>query len=793
MKKTAQKSSTSTSSSFLSSFSKWSEKRMDVIVLFFVFLYYSIDLLQRGFNRFEIVNLQFLVINGVNLLSSLFIFINKVSFESSIKRLVKKNYLLFAYLTFIIFCGLSFFVAPNKSLAIYSFTQILLVCIMTINLSLLLFKRLHLIYTICLIVAFVGFFQAAIVLSQLRSFTDSEQIRAFLDSSVLEGNAGNMNIMSSGLLLKIPFAVIALYHYTGIKRLFLAIALFSMFFCIFIINQRTAILTFPFLLVTFAFYFFKLRAHYVGAIKRVAFIVLPIIFSFLIANVILSNSGRSGRFESTAARLSQINIAESSTQARLWFWQNGMELIKSNPALGIGIGNWMVEQIPLGKNRYVFSMNAHNDFVEVAAETGVINGFVFLSIFALLFLGNYKSVKFENKLQQTIAFLCLSLFFVYAIDSFINFPLHRPTMQVGFAMLMAYTFINRNPFVSSMDSKSENPRNLYTERIATPFKAYLIVILLSASTIYITWYANKTSLLDYMVVKHERDGAEQILSADEVANWSPKIPNVSRQTSISFDEYTGILYFKEKNYDAAIQYLDRGMAIHGKLGRENYQKYLIAEERRMADSAYYYLEQTFRQAPFYEGWYNQFIRYAGRRKDTTVILQAFSEYITAARKPHPSTFETTIHALRAAGYPYEKVLSFAEQAIVDFPADSASNVLLNSMKITQLLVEGQRFVDDGNDKKALEKFTEAVGIDSTNVFAQQNLAIYYYNHHDYLSAIPHFKRSLQKPGLSDGLTEYLLGISLFETQNKNEGCHFVKLAIYKGHKRAEAYFKQHCE
>src|SRR5690606_15483088 len=140
-----------------------------------------------------------------------------------------------------------------------------------------------------------------------------------------------------------------------------------------------------------------------------------------------------------------------------------------------------------------------------------------------------------------------------------------------------------------------------------------------------------------------------------------------------------------------------------------------------------------------------------------------------------------------------KTVNFAEQAITDFSDDSASYAFLNSLKITQLLVEGQRLSDEGDDFSAFEKFTEAVGIDSTNVFAQQNLAIYYYNHRDYRAAIPHFKRSLQKPGLNDGLTEYLLGVSLIETQNRNEGCHFVKLSIYKGHKRAEAYFKQHCE
>lgn len=43
---------------------------LDRIVLVFVFLYFSIDMLQRGFDRFEIVRLQFFYLNLVNILIS---------------------------------------------------------------------------------------------------------------------------------------------------------------------------------------------------------------------------------------------------------------------------------------------------------------------------------------------------------------------------------------------------------------------------------------------------------------------------------------------------------------------------------------------------------------------------------------------------------------------------------------------------------------------------------------------------------------------------------------------------
>src|SRR5690606_30118630 len=156
-----------------------------------------------------------------------------------------------------------------------------------------------------------------------------------------------------------------------------------------------------------------------------------------------------------------------------------------------------------------------------------------------------------------------------------------------------------------------------------------------------------------------------------------------------------------------------------KLGRENYYKYLIAEERRNPDSAYIYLNRTFQEAPFYEGWYNQFIRYAGRRKDTTRIFESYDLYLASARKPMSNTFETTINALKFVGLKYSIVLAFAARAFQNFSEYSIVNEVLNNLKITLYLVAAQAQYDLGNDKEDFELFQNALNVDTTFVFALQ--------------------------------------------------------------------------
>ena len=59
-------------------------------------------------------------------------------------------------------------------------------------------------------------------------------------------------------------------------------------------------------------------------------------------------------------------------------------MIGKNPITGIGLGNWKIESIPYEKtttNDHIISNHPHNDFLEISTETGVLNGFIYLTLF----------------------------------------------------------------------------------------------------------------------------------------------------------------------------------------------------------------------------------------------------------------------------------------------------------------------------------------------------------------------------------------------------------------------------
>jgi hypothetical protein len=75
------------------------------------------------------------------------------------------------------------------------------------------------------------------------------------------------------------------------------------------------------------------------------------------------------------SRMSELNANEASAFGRVESWYAGFQMLKSRPLLGIGHNNFTEHHI----------QTAHNSFVLVLAETGLIGYFVWFSFVALSF------------------------------------------------------------------------------------------------------------------------------------------------------------------------------------------------------------------------------------------------------------------------------------------------------------------------------------------------------------------------------------------------------------------------
>ena len=96
---------------------------------------------------------------------------------------------------------------------------------------------------------------------------------------------------------------------------------------------------------------------------------------------------------------------------RLVIWKSALEIASKNFLLGVGIGDVREElseeflrigEVQMAKDRF----NAHNQFLEVLLENGIIGLIIFISIFVCMFY-----IAFSDKNLLYIIFILMTLMF----------------------------------------------------------------------------------------------------------------------------------------------------------------------------------------------------------------------------------------------------------------------------------------------------------------------------------------------------------------------------------------------
>jgi len=127
------------------------------------------------------------------------------------------------------------------------------------------------------------------------------------------------------------------------------------------------------------------------------FVLMLIIFalSFPVSSLLLSNSRKDGEDATLAFKRAKsiTDLEELSVKSRLGIWKASFESVLKHPLLGVGIGNYPIvlgEDISAAKK----GASAHNLYLDVAAEMGLLGLVVFLLIFLEIFHYALKGTKF---------------------------------------------------------------------------------------------------------------------------------------------------------------------------------------------------------------------------------------------------------------------------------------------------------------------------------------------------------------------------------------------------------------
>ena len=394
---------------------------------FFIYTLYNLN------SSYDRVVPQILVLSFFNLISFSYLIL-KYSITDLYNLLRKKNTILL-YLGFIIVSGLSIIIANNKAESFITFSTYLTFFLSLISIFLIVKKQ-----ELDIVNIFLVFCLGSVIIDSISILFSLVQDtivegNTFSRGNTYRGLTANINISAFMLTMKSPVIIYFLskYQKNKLKVLLLSLVLLMVVISIFILLSRGAFIAFAvstFLLILYFFIKSINRKFFIPAIYLAVIVVGYFISSSLI------NSADSNIIND---RVSSINIdrEDDSIDERLRFYSAAVKSISKNPILGIGIGNWKIETIRYdAKNLegYRVANHAHNDFLQVTAESGFLALLFYLGFIIYPYIFYLKKEIYKE--SNHVFYLILIMMSVYIIDSMLNFPISRPVSHIFLVFIL---------------------------------------------------------------------------------------------------------------------------------------------------------------------------------------------------------------------------------------------------------------------------------------------------------------------------------------------------------------------
>ena len=134
---------------------------------------------------------------------------------------------------------------------------------------------------------------------------------------------------------------------------------------------------------------------------------------------------------------------DDPTTGRAHFWSITLEIIKAHPVVGTGLGAFGVVYTRFDSRNGLFRLEqAHNDYLQVFSDGGIIGGLLALSFVVLLFYLALKRAKSQDDFRRAVALSALSGCFAVLVHSFFDFTLHTTANALLFLVMAALATLN---------------------------------------------------------------------------------------------------------------------------------------------------------------------------------------------------------------------------------------------------------------------------------------------------------------------------------------------------------------
>ena len=378
------------------------KKGPDYVLLFFAAIYLIVHFIP-DLGGADVMGAQWLYTSIVDLVVLAYILINRKIYAEAISAVFSHQFTLL-YTFYFIWALISISYAMNAIEAIVCLARLASTFFIFTNLSILLYKKdiKNYYLPLAVLITIVLFFDAFYVMRTFKEAIDSE-LGTFNPNNAT-GNNGNKNVMAASLIIKFPFCLYLILNTKIFGKVFGVITLFVGSFAIFILSTRSTFVSLLGIMIIFAAttLYFRKKEYIKSSFFSIAYFLVPVVFAFFFSNLALSNISEASSSGAVTDRIQSIQLNNQASSGRLHLWEGAIDYFLKHPFIGDGYGNWKLASIPYEKeftNDLYVPYHSHNDFLEAAADLGIVGGLAYLGLFVLAFVFTIQ-VWFKEKYKD---------------------------------------------------------------------------------------------------------------------------------------------------------------------------------------------------------------------------------------------------------------------------------------------------------------------------------------------------------------------------------------------------------
>jgi len=367
----------------------------------------------------------------------------------------------------------------------------------------------------------------------------------------IKGFSAHKNLFSTQLFLLLPFLCIGFFSKQTKLRWFYVLIFALQILLLFSLLSRAFLLGILGAALIAGTLFFLKRNLSHRVLKPFLFIIPGVAISVLIIYSLTGGTELLQRYN-----FKNFNKSRNAKE-RIQIWKNTVDLVKDKPVLGYGAGNWDIffPSKGINKIRRMAVLNEtvarpHNDYLWIAAETGIIGLLIYLSLFVLIYFYSVKAIiQSTNRIYIIKLIFLISFFTGYLIIAFFDFPRERAELNFYVACIIAW--------ILYLINQTESLKKILT--LNYPYQklwmASTVVLLIGILYVGLIRY-NSEVQVKYTKALFQNKAWDKVIAASQKV----KHPLYTIDpTELPVDYYACYAYFNKKDYPNTIEYGKRAI------------------------------------------------------------------------------------------------------------------------------------------------------------------------------------------------------------------------------------------